>query len=486
MTNLKVLIINPPLRLDDKPRNIPHGLAILANIIQNKMGIEPFFLDINAQRYSREEIENIIRQAEFNIVLIGGMASTYSSIVELSKLIKKEKPDSIIIAGGYVAMAIPELLLKNSRVDIICFGEGELTIIELLKRFQKKGIKADKSEIKGICYKEGRGNRVSCTPFRPFINTLDEESMLPAYDLLPMDIYLQNPVAGIGRDIDMITGRGCPFQCSFCYQPFGHKPRYHSVDFIINAIEFLKKNYDIDFVSFQDDEFITDKRRIKKFCEKRNQYFPDLLWSCTGRADIIARNETLLKLMKDSGCTLISCGFESGSQRILNGMRKRQKIEDMEKTVKILRKYELPVPASFIIGMPGEDEESCQETVNFCLRNNIPLDSLMFATPYPGSEIFNFAQTTGRIDKNNLHKFMMNLGDARNFLINLTDSFTDEKLIQRKEEMMRITRENYEKSITTDEIMEKMKKVFGSLMDKFKLDDKDLEHRTKHGGMSIF
>lgn len=486
MTNLKVLIINPPIRLDDKPRNIPHGLAILANIIQNKMGIEPFFLDINAQRYNREEIENIIRQAEFNIVLIGGIASTYRSIVELSKLIKKEKPDAKIIAGGYVAMASPDLLLKNSQVDIICVGEGEITIIELLKRFQNKSVGEDVSDIKGICYIERRSNRIYCTPFRPFINTLDEESMLPAYDLLPMDIYLQNPVVGIGRDIDMITGRGCPFQCSFCYQPFGHKPRYHSVDFIISAIEHLKKNYNIDFISFQDDEFMSNKRRVKKYCEKRNQYFPDLLWSCTGRADIIAKDESIVKLMKDSGCTLISCGFESGSQRILDSMHKRQKIKEMEKTVKILRKYELPVPASFIIGMPGEDEESCQETVNFCLRNNIPLDSLMFATPYPGTEIFNFALTTGRIDRNNLHKFMMNIGDARDFLINLTDSFSDEQLIQKKQEMMRITRENYEKSITTNEIMEKMKKLFGSLLDKVKLDEKDLEHRSKHGGMSIF
>jgi len=377
-------------------------------------------------------------------------------------------------------------LLKNSQVDIICTGEGEITAIELLKRFKKKGLDADKSDIKGICYRERQNNKIFCTPIRPFINNLDQESILPAYDLLPMHIYLQNPVVGIGRDIDMITGRGCPFQCSFCYQPFGHKPRFHSIDFIIRAIEYLKKNHDIDFISFQDDEFMFNNKRIREFCEKRNRFFPDLLWSCTGRANIIVRDKSLIQLMKESGCTLISCGFESGSQRILESMNKRQKIEEMEIAVKILRKYELPIPVSFIIGMPGEDESSCQETINFCLQNNIPLDSLMFATPYPGTEIFDFALRTGRIDRKNLHEFMMNIGDARDFIINLTDSFSDEQLVQKREEMMHITREKYEKSIAPDEIMEKMKKLYGGLINKANLDEKDIEHRAKHGGLSIF
>lgn len=486
MANLKVLIINPPVRLGDKPRNIPHGLAILANIIRKKMEIEPVFLDVNAHRYNREQVENIIRQTEFDVVLVGGIASVYLFIVEVSDLIKKVNPDSKVIAGGYVAMPIPDLLLKNSKVDIVCTGEGEITTIELLERFKKKSLNADISDIKGIRYRDGTDNGICCTPRRLSISNLDEESMLPAYDLLPMDVYLSNPVVGIGRDIDMITARGCPYHCSFCYQPWGHKPRVHSVGFVINAIKYLKKKCNIDFISFQDDEFMADKKRVIEFCEKKNKYFPGLLWSCQGRANIIARDESIVKLMKDSGCTLISCGFESGSQRILDSIHKKQKIEDMEKTVGILRKYELPVPASFIIGMPGEDEESCQETVDFCLRNNLPLDSLMFATPYPGSEIFDFALRKGKIDGNNLHEFMMRIGDARDFLINLTDALSDEQIVQKKEEMMAVVRENYEKFITLDEIIVKMKKLFGSLMDEVRLDEKDLEHRIKHGGMSVF
>ena len=216
MTNINVLIINPPVRLNDKPRNIPHGLSIIANVIREKMDIKPIFLDVNAHRYNDSELENIIRKINFDIVLIGGIAPTYKFIVKIAELVKKINPYSKVIAGGYVVMPLPDLLLRNSPVDITCTGEGEITVIELLSRFQKEGMDADLSGITGICYKKGEDNKILCTADRPFIENLDKTSPSPAYDLLPMDIYLSNCVVGIGKDIDMVTMRGCPFNCSFC------------------------------------------------------------------------------------------------------------------------------------------------------------------------------------------------------------------------------------------------------------------------------
>jgi len=483
---MDVLIINPPIRLSDKPRHIPHGLAILANIIRKRLNLNPVFIDINAYRYDEEEVKSIIKNSAFDIVLIGGLSTVYKYIVELSRFIKLVNPEAKIIAGGYVAMSTPKVLLKNSGIDIVCTGEGEITIIELLKKL-KRNLNSSLDDIPGICYKnKGNKNEIIFNAVRPFILNLDKESYLPAYDLLPMEIYLSNPIVGIGRDIDLITIRGCPYKCTFCYQPWGHRPRFHSVDFVVNAIKFLKKSYHIDFISFQDDEFMTDTRRVKEFCEARNRFFPDLLWSCTGRVNVVARNEEVINIMRNSGCTLVSFGFESGSQRMLNNMNKMQTVKMMEMVVKICRKYSLPVPASFIIGMPSENEESCKETVNFCIRNNIPLYSLMFATPYPGTQIFDFALKTGRVDKSNLHEFLMKLGDARDFAINLTDYFTDEELINKSKEMMKITKENYKKFITEEEIKDKMKNLFGNLMKKVHLDETDLDHRLKHGGMGIF
>ncbi len=131
---MNILIINPPIRLSDKPRHIPHGLAILANIIRERLDICPTFLDINAHRYIEKETEKIIGSTDFDVVLIGGLAPTYGRIITLSKLIKSVNPDAKVIAGGSAAMSMPKVLLKNSEVDIICTGEGEITVIELLSR----------------------------------------------------------------------------------------------------------------------------------------------------------------------------------------------------------------------------------------------------------------------------------------------------------------------------------------------------------------
>jgi len=271
---MDVLIINPPIGLSDKPRNIPHGLAILANIIRSRLDITPTFLDINAYRYSEKETERIIENTDFDVVLMGGLTPTYSTIIKLSEFIKSVHPDVKIIAGGYVAMPIPEVLLKNSEVAIICTGEGEITIVELLSRLERS-LNVQFNGIAGICYKKNNAkNKIVFTQSRPLIQNLDEQSVLSAYDLLPVDIYLSNPVVGIGRDIDFIASRGCPYQCTFCYQPWGQKFRWHSVNFIIKSLIFLKKKYNIDFISFQDDEFMARKSRYMSFVKKEIVFYP--------------------------------------------------------------------------------------------------------------------------------------------------------------------------------------------------------------------
>ena len=263
---MKILIINSPIRLTDKPRHIPHGLAILANMIQKKMGITPEFIDINAHRYNEDQVRSIIRSTKFDVVLIGGQIPVYKRIIVYADIIKEINRDTVIIAGGSAAMSVPDLLLQNSKVDAVCAGEGEKVIVDLLE-----GLKSNKLDelvhIKGFYYKIN--DKISFSGKPDMLNDLDSESCMPAYDLLPMDIYLSNPIVGFGRDIDFISSRGCPFSCTFCYQPWGSHFRAHSVDFIIDTLKYLKKNYGIDFVSFQDDEFMAKKT---EFTNSVNKY----------------------------------------------------------------------------------------------------------------------------------------------------------------------------------------------------------------------
>lgn len=477
---MKILIINPPIRLSDKPRHIPHGLAILANVIRKRMGITPAFLDINAHRYDDGQVASILNGLDYDIVLIGGLIPVYKRIVKYAAMIKEINPKAIIIAGGSAAMSVPELLLRNSEVDVVCAGEGEKCIVDLLCVLQT-GSTGDAACVKGFYVK--RGKEIVFTGKADMIDDLDRESDIPAYDLLPMDVYLSNPIVGFGRDVDFISSRGCPFECTFCYQPWGRRFRAHSVEFVLEAIAQLKRDYAIDFVSFQDDEFMADRKRVVEFCDSVQSRVPGLLWSCTGRVNLV--DEDIVGIMRDAGCVSISYGFESGSRRMLKSMNKKTTIRQMENAVEIGRKFGMMIPVSFIIGMPGEDNESCSETVEFCVRNNLPLKSLMFATPYPGTRIFDDAISAGRIDEAKLHDFVCRLGDARDFVVNLTDSFSDDELIAKRDEMIseacsRVAR------LSERDYAAKIKSIFGVLADDYLKDESLVRHRAEHGGIDLF
>ncbi len=479
---MKILIINPPIRLSDKPRHIPHGLAILANMIQKKIKCDLTFLDWNANRWTEEQFINIIKKQSWDFVLMGGLIPTYKYLITIADIVKKIHPKARVVAGGSAAMSVPETLLENSKVDILCTGEGEETLLELISAFQQEDF-PDLSKILGIAYKDADSQVVVNHP-RSLIENLDEESYLPAYDILPMDIYLSNPVVGMGRDIDFISGRGCPFKCSFCYQPWGQKNRRHSAEFLKESILYLKKKYNIDYVSFQDDLFIADKERLYEFCELRNKFFPDIYWSCTGRANIC--DDEMVRTIRESGCTVVSYGFESASPKMLKSMKKKINIHQMENVIQLNRKYGLPVPVSFILGMPGEDEETCQDTIEFCKRNNLTLNSLMFATPYPGTELFDFAVKTGRIQKDKIHDFIIKLGDARDFVINLTDSFTDGELIEKYKYMIDETNKSYA-PIAYEEMEKKIKDLYGPLSEHYlNMPYEERKHKASHGGINMF
>jgi len=477
---MKILIINPPIRLTDKPRHIPHGLAILANVIRKKLGRTPEFVDINAFRYDNEQVESILRSTKFDVVLIGGLIPVYKRIILYADMIKKINPETVIIAGGSAAMSVPKLLLQNSKVDVVCAGEGEKVVIDLLRGLENSKLE-DLVSIRGFYYKINGKILYSGDP--ELLHDLDLESDVPAYDLLPMEIYLSNPAVGFGRDVDFISSRGCPFSCTFCYQPWGRHFRAHSVDLIIDTLKYLKKNYGIDFVSFQDDEFMAQKNRVYEFCEQVRKHIPDLLWSCTGRVNLV--NEDIVKVMKRAGCVSISYGFESGSPRMLKSMNKIATIEKMEEVIKVNRKYGMMLPVSFIIGMPGEDEESCRETVEFCVRNEIPLKSIMFATPYPGTELFKIAVSTNCINKERIHEFVLKLEDARDFVVNLTDTFNDEQLIAKRQEMIDDVCGRV-KSNSVDVCNKKLRDLFGNLVDDYLKDEVLIKHRATHGGIDIF
>lgn len=442
---MKILLINPPIREWAKPNCFPLGLGYIASILLQE-GCEVEVLDINAYRWSKEDVDKRIKNISYDLVGIGGIITTYKYVKWLVNMLKKYHPEKKVLVGGSVGTSIPKTMLERNPVDIICIGEGEETVKELVNVLKNND---DLSTVKGIWFKDDDGLIHTGEPREP-INDLDNLPF-PAWDLFPMDIYIRNPVGAPNRNkwfngsstedtplsMNLYATRGCPYQCIYCYHDFmGQKYRYRSSNSVITEIKHLYTHYDVNYFHFVDDEFVMKKNFVYQFCERIKDLQKELgeriTWGCTGRVNLMT--EELITTMADAGCVLIGYGIESGSQKMLNIMKKKVTVEQAKQAVRLTQEYLGWADCSFMIGIPGETKESIQETIDFCKQLNLIPEVIFFATPYPGTELYKMAIQQGKIKDE--EAYVMSSGEqGEKISVNFTD-FSDDELKKIKEDMV--------------------------------------------------
>ena len=209
----------------------------------------------------------------------------------------------------------------------------------------------------------------------------------------------------------MVSSRGCPFKCTFCLKKmWGDKYRVRSNEKVIEEIELLQSNYGVKAVYFQDLEFCVHKKRVEDFCNKLMEKNIKLAWACSARLHDI--DEKLGKLMKEAGCVRIIFGLESGSQKILDNVKKGINLKIASQTIKTMNKIGMRTLICFQMGLPGETKETLKETVRFAVKNNIEFRGGGFPISYPGTELWDGKLTweeagkmAGRFDTDILKKF---------------------------------------------------------------------------------
>ena len=433
-----IVLIFPPIREWDQPRNFPTGLGLIAARLRSA-GFRVAVIDVNGLRLSDDEVLEQIRRYNPDVIGIGGLITTYKWVKRMVPRIRSERPGCPIVLGGSVGTSIIETALSNLDIDGIAVGEADNTVLELVPALLN-GEKLD--NIAGVAYRQN-GDIVR-TAQRPMITDLDELPY-PAWDMFPMEVYLSNPIVGVGKDIDIISSRGCPFSCAYCYRIFGRKYRTRSAEHVVGEMEALKRNYDVDFISFQDDCFVIDKERVFAICDliDRNRRLSSLRWSCTGRVTVC--DKELLERMRASGCVSVSYGIESGSEAILKAMRKNTNLEEAKQAIEKTRAAGLRCPVSFMIGYPGETRETMMETVEFCRAMNIPLSALMFTCPYPGTPLYEQVKDSESFRRQfaGEEEFVLRLNDAVDLTVNLTE-MTNEKLTTLRDEALALAKQNYQ------------------------------------------
>jgi radical SAM superfamily enzyme YgiQ (UPF0313 family) len=437
---MKILLINPPIREWAQPNVLPLGLGYLAAITR-KAGHEVEVMDINA---FRQTVQEKIRCAEFDVIGIGAIVTVYKYVKWLTGVIKSAFPDKKIMIGGSVGTSIPHIIMEKTLADIVCIGEGEETIVDLLGALETG---QELSSVDGIWFKDREGN-VQKTPPRLPMKDLDAIPF-PAWDLFPMDIYLKNPVGapnrnkwgdgrrndGGGLSMNISATRGCPYQCIYCYHDFmGHGYRHRSPENVVEEIKSLRDRYGVSYVHFIDDEFCLNKKFVAEFCALMTKNFRRALtWGCTGRVNLMT--ETLISAMAEAGCVLLCYGIESGSQRMLDVMKKGVRVEEAKTAIRLTQKFMGWADCSFMIGLPGENYETIRETVDFCKDLQLAPEVVFFATPYPGTELYHLALAQGKIEDE--EDYVLNLGEqGEQIRVNFSE-LSDAELYAVQEAMIR-------------------------------------------------
>lgn len=321
--------------------------------------------------------------------------------IKLAEQVKSEFDIPILVGGPHFTF-VPHTL-PNS-IDVAILHEGEQTTLELIQIFEKHGLKKDAlKNLRGIAYHDN--GRIKVTKRRPLIKNLDDIPF-PARDLLKMKEFYLKPRrvfrGYLRRGTHMITSRGCPYRCVYCGSAkFWNTIRFHSAEYVVSEIEELINKYKVEAITFYDDLFIANKKRVEEILRlmKEHGLIGKVIFECQGRANLM--NEKICKLLKEMGVVSIAFGFESGSEKILKYLKKGTvTVEQNKYSVNLCKKYGFLVEGTFMIGAPFETKEDMMKTLRFIKEQPLDAANIYVTTPLVGTELWDYAKAEGIVSEN--------------------------------------------------------------------------------------
>jgi len=383
---MKVLLVNPITR-NTSLSSPDLGLGYLARALE-KENHNVDILDCVNLRLTFEKFEHHIAGSDFDVIGFRVFSTDLFSVKKSLLIVKKRRPDAKIILGGAHPSAFPEQTLQYfEEADFAIRGEAEKGLADLIRNFQDPDI-VRKENISGLIWRESGEIKINSPVFPENLDSLGS----PDWNLInPCNYPFQTSYLTKSKFVaPLIMTRGCPYHCTFCScrSVTGHRIRFHSIPYIIEEIKFLKSNFGIKEICFIDDNFLVLRHLVIDLCEQIIKQKLDIKWSCFGiRLDLVDKD--ILSLMEKSGCYLLTVGIESGSQRILDHMKKKLTLDLIKEKITLINTTtHIKIIGNFILGYPMETEEDVYKTIR--LAKTLPLYGANFFPfhPTPGTEIF--------------------------------------------------------------------------------------------------
>jgi len=420
---MKILALNPPFltRFSRESRSpavaksgtmyYPMWLAYAVGYLETK-GHEVLFLDAAAQGTLLEDVvKKAVGFLPDMIVVDTSTPSIYSD-VETAAVLKKNVPNAFVVMVGVHVSALPvETLELNSAINAIAYGEYDETLAEIAEKL-KTGLSDEiLSSIAGLAYRATDGNTV-LNERRPFMTNLDDFPPVASVYKKHLDIIPYFYGHSLHPLIVIMTGRGCPFHCTYCVVPQvlqGHAYRKRSVTSIVEEFRYIQDNFPaIKEIMIEDDTLTADKKRCMELSQaliknKLNR----IPWSANSRADVDLET---MRLMHKAGCRLFCVGFESGDQQILNNIKKGTRIDIIHRFVKDAKRAGIMIHGCFMVGNRGETPETLEKTLAFAKKLNPDTAQFFPIMVYPGTSDWLYYKEKGWIVTHNFRDWITEEG----------------------------------------------------------------------------
>jgi len=413
---MKVCFVNPPFKANHgrfarenrsaaitRSGTLYYPLwLIYAAAVCEKDGFEVVFQDAPAAHGSPMDYEESFadiahRAADALLFVVDTSTPSIVSDTAFADALKRSYPNAFVMLVGTHPSALPAETLANAElVDAVAMHEFDYIVRDVARALHEGN---NPTDTPGLAWCDD-SRTVTVNEAYPFITELDEIPF--AADFIKRHLNYRDYFfsAAAYPEIQMFTGRGCPARCTFCVYPqtmHGHKYRLRSSESVVDEFQFIADEFpDVKEVVIEDDTFTISKRRVVEICDLliERGLNKRLRWLCNARVNL--DYETMCK-MKEAGCHLIIPGIESGSQEILNNIRKGTTLEQVEQYIAAAKKAKLMVHACYMVGNRGETRETMQNTLDLALRLNTDTAQFYPLLPFPGTEAYAWAKERGYI-----------------------------------------------------------------------------------------
>ena len=365
----------------------PMDLLYIGAALEHQ-GVKCTLTDYPGEKLDWSHLQDDLRRLRPDLLVLSTTTPTLERDLRAAQMAKGVRYDTIVAAkGAHFWRDQPSILKQYPMIDVIMRGEYEETIADLVTQ-------PDWTKVEGILFR--RGGKIISTGKRPLLGELDKIPY-PARHLANNALYIRPDTGELQTTI--VTNRGCPEKCVFCLAPrvAGRENRVRSVANIVGELEDCVNHHGIRNFLFRSDTFTLNPEWVIELCQGIERAGLRIKWSCNSRVDTL--NGEMLRAMREAGCWLVSFGVESGSQEILDLMKKGITKEQVRAAVNLCRLEGVLTSVYFLIGSPWESEATYRETVDFAKQLEPDFVEFFYAYPFEGTEMYVIAANEGLLER---------------------------------------------------------------------------------------